>query len=556
LNEKRHRDDVEDDEATIRVDPSDASDAGSEPPVDSRAGAEEHGRTRLKGEPDTASADSDAEPDDEDATRIAAPPKSDAADEATRLAPETDDGRRVAPSAEYDVDQTVAAGRSRGQSDAEAPAPAAFETMQSTSSPRSETPVAEHGDLVVGSVLRQRFRIESTLGEGGMGKVFQAVDLLKQEAGDTEVHVALKVIKPEVGDVAATFVSLQREARRAQQLAHPNIVTVYDFDRADGHIYMTMEHLRGSPLSDLLKKNRHGLDPAQARDIVTQVAAGLAYAHAEGIVHVDLKPQNVFLLDSGRVKILDFGIAKAWQEKSRVGEDSFSGYSPPYASTELIAGQPPTPRDDVYALAIVAYALFTGKHPFDWKPADQAREAGMRPVRDASFRRSEWRAIRQGLGFDAEARPADAREFLKRFAPSRIKRAAAAVSIGSVVAALAFVVLFQPEAGPEIPFEQLDPAVRERLTGEIQDAETFAELGDFDSAIQLYNAVLLAHPGNLRATEGMNETVEQVVSRIGQLYRQGRLSNSDVLASLQSLRAYDALPARAHQRIDALETNL
>ena len=409
---------------------------------------------------------------------------------------------------------------------------------------------------MVGSVLRQRFRIEGTLGEGGMGKVFRAVDLLKQEAGDAEMHVALKVIKPEVGDVSATFVSLQREARRAQQLAHPNIVTVYDFDRADGHIYMTMEHLRGSPLSDLLKKNRHGLDPGQARDIVTQVASGLAYAHEEGIVHVDLKPQNVFLLESGRAKILDFGIAKAWQENSRAGEDSFFGYSPPYASTELIAGQPPTPRDDVYALAIVAYALFTGKHPFDWKPADQARDAGMKPARNAAFRRSEWRTIRQGLSFDAESRPADAREFLKRFAPSRIKRAAAAVSIGSVVAALAFVLFFQPEAGPDIPFEELAPPLRERLTAEMEDADTFAELGDFDSAMQLYNAVLLAHPGNLRATKGTNETVEQVLSRVEQLYRQGQLSDADVRATLTSLRDYDALPGRARERIAELEADL
>jgi len=407
------------------------------------------------------------------------------------------------------------------------------------------------GSLGIGSILRQRFRIEGVLGEGGMGTVYSAVDLLKQEAGDSEVHVALKVMKPELATAELTFVGLQREARRSQQLAHPNIVTVYDFDRADGQIYMTMEYLRGAPLIDLLKKNRHGLDPDQAREIVRQTAAGLAYAHHEGIVHCDLKPQNVFLLENKRVKILDFGIAKAWQEKGGgSGDDAFFGFSPPYASPQVLARQAPSPRDDVFALGILAYALFTGKHPYDWKQADQAQAAGLKPVRHASMRRSEWRAIQAALAFDADARLTDAGEFLKRFAPSPVKRVALAVSAGSMLAALVFVLVFQPEPGPEVPFEQLDPELQARLQVELDDASAFVELGDIDSALQLYHEVLLSHPGNRAATAGMNDAVKQALERLEKLRASGRMSSQAVRSSLESLSGYEALPAEARKRAE------
>ena len=405
--------------------------------------------------------------------------------------------------------------------------------------------------LGVGSVLRGRFRIEKVLGEGGMGSVFSAVDLLKQEALDKDIHVALKVMKPGLADPELTFMGLQREARRAQQLAHPNIVTVFDFDRADGHIYMTMEHLRGQAIGDLLKANPKGLKPELARDITRQVASGLAYAHEEGIVHVDLKPQNIFMLDSGRVKILDFGIAKAYQEQlSDVVDDAFSGYSPPYASPQLIRQERPTPRDDVFALGIVTYALFTGKHPFDWKRADVVEATGLRPNPSPAFRRSEWRAVRAALNVDAARRPADAAAFLKLFAPSRIKRVAMAVSSASVISALAFILLYRPEAGPEIPFEQLDPGLQSRIQVQLVDASSFAEFGDLDSALQLYQAVLEMHPGNLEATRGMNETVDLAIERIRQLQRQGGITAAGSRTSLEGLLSYSALPARARQRIE------
>jgi len=488
-----------------------------------------------------ASVESSADPADDGATVIRADAgKDDTGDDATRI--------KSPEAAPDDAATEFGSGES------------ATEVVDEASTGGRDRPVESHAGsagqavgarLGVGSILRERFRIESVLGEGGMGTVFGAVDLLKQEARDEQVHVALKVMKPDIVDAEMTFRGLQREARRAQQLAHPNIVTVYDFDRADGHIYMTMEYLRGRPISDLLKQNRHGMDPEQARDITLQIGAGLAYAHDEGIVHVDLKPQNVFMLDSDRVKILDFGIAKAYQEKrqDRV-EDAFSGYSPAFASPQIIRRQRPNPRDDVFAFGILVYALFTGKHPFDWKSADRAEADGLRPERSPVFRRSEWRAIQAALAFDADARPADAGDFIKRFAPSKVKRVAVAVSVGSVAAALAFVLLFQPAAGPEVPFDQLDSALQARIETELTDAATFTELGDLDSALQLYQGVLTLHPGNLEATRGMNETVNRALERIERLNRDGALSPAAARANMEAMLAYESLPASARERVE------
>ena len=503
-------------------------------PVESRSDPADDGATVVRPNPGEDDSSEDHAGND------------DAGDEATRLKPSD-----VAPE---DAETELGPGGS------------ATEVIDEASDKGRDRPVesgagsagkATAAGLGVGSLLRQRFRIESVLGEGGMGTVFGAVDLLKQEARDEQVHVALKVMKPDIVDAEMTFMGLQREARRAQQLAHPNIVTVYDFDRADGHIYMTMEYLRGRPVSDLLKQNRLGMDPEQARDITLQIGAGLAYAHDEGIVHVDLKPQNVFMLDSGRVKILDFGIAKAYQEKrqDRV-EDAFSGYSPAFASPQIIRRQRPTPRDDVFALGIMVYALFTGKHPFDWKSADQAEADGLRPARSPVFRRSEWRAVQAALAFDADARPADAGDFVKRFAPSKVKRAAIAVSVSSVAAALAFVLLFQPSPGPEVPFDQLDPALQARIETELTDAAAFAELGDLDSALQLYQGVLTLHPGNRRATRGMTDAVDEALQRIGRLHREGALSPAAARTNMEAMLAYDSLPAGARERVEQAASEL
>lgn len=427
-----------------------------------------------------------------------------------------------------------------------------------------DTPVGGRSDdsdggigLSVGSVLRNRFRITGVLGEGGMGTVFSAVDMLKEEAKDENVDVALKIMKADIVDEDMSFMGLQREARRAQQLAHPNIVTVYDFDRAEGVIYMTMEFLRGKPLDEVIKKNPHGLDLDTARDITAQMSHGLAYAHKEGIVHSDLKPQNVFVLENGRAKILDFGIARAYQAKKvDVVESVFSGYSPAFASPEVMARKSPSPADDVFALGCVVYMLFTGRHPFDWTSAEEAAEQGLKPKRDSSFRRAEWSAVSRALSFDGNKRPKDAAEFLKRFAPSRVRQLAIAVSLASVVAAGAFMLLYEPVPGPDTPFEELPVEVQQQVTRNLEDAAVFLNYGDLDNSFQLYDAVLVAHPGNPDAIEGMQQASAEAIRMIQSRVDQGEISVTAGRQALDALLEYETLPSRIRRQLRDARENL
>ncbi|RMD66157.1 serine/threonine protein kinase, partial [Candidatus Parcubacteria bacterium] len=161
-----------------------------------------------------------------------------------------------------------------------------------------------------GDILKNRFVLEKLIGRGGMGAVFKARDLRKEEARDREPFVAVKVLSGDIRNYPDAFIALQREAKKAQKLAHPNIVIVYDFDRDGGTAYMTMELLEGESLADIIRRHPHGLPLKEALPIIRGIVEGLDYAHRQGIVHADLKPSNVYVTRSGVVKVLDFGIAR------------------------------------------------------------------------------------------------------------------------------------------------------------------------------------------------------------------------------------------------------
>ena len=171
----------------------------------------------------------------------------------------------------------------------------------------------DEGPVTVGTRIRDRFEITKMLGKGGMGNVWMATDLLKLEAQDRNPHLAIKVLNEDFKTHPEAFIALQREAARASKLAHPNIATVYDFDRTrGGTIYLTMELLDGIPLDKFIKKKMPpgGLPFDEAFEIIKGLGQGLAYAHKGGFAHSDFKPGNAFLTSKGP-KILDFGIARA-----------------------------------------------------------------------------------------------------------------------------------------------------------------------------------------------------------------------------------------------------
>ncbi|MFT5809731.1 MAG: putative Ser/Thr protein kinase, partial [Rubritalea sp.] len=239
-------------------------------------------------------------------------------------------------------------------------------------SARSEKP-KEQAALGPGVILKDRFVLLEKLGQGGMGVVYKAKDMLKVEAQDKDPYVAIKVLTNAFKKYSGSFIALQGEASKAQRLAHPNIATVYDFDRDSNTVFMTMEYLQGKPLNQLIKEiAKKPLKTNQALHIINELCSGLAYAHEKRLIHSDFKPGNCFLLSDGRVKLLDFGIAQVSTQNDKERENTvfdpakLSAVSPSYATPEMFAGMNPDPRDDIYGLACVSYQLLAaGKHPYN-----------------------------------------------------------------------------------------------------------------------------------------------------------------------------------------------
>jgi eukaryotic-like serine/threonine-protein kinase len=297
----------------------------------------------------------------------------------------------------------------------------------------------------VGDTLNGRFVLEECVGFGGMGTVYKALDLRKLEASDRHPYIAIKVLNVQFQGHPKSLIALQREARKAQALAHPNIVAVYDFDRDGAMVYITMEYLSGKSLSQLLRApDFHVLPFDDALKIVCGMGKALAYAHERGFVHCDFKPANVILTDAGGVKVIDFGIARVFQKAEEDADvtvfdpGSLGALTPAYASPEMLENREPDPRDDIYALGCITYELLTGRHPFNRLSAIQARDAGLRPQRPAGLGHRQWRALRNALALRREARTPTVNVFLDEFgARDVLRRRPVLIGTGAALAAAA-----------------------------------------------------------------------------------------------------------------------
>ena len=260
-------------------------------------------------------------------------------------------------------------------------------------------------------ILKQRFILDEKLGSGGMGTVYRAKDLRKVEAQDRQPYVAIKVLNNDFRAHPDAFIALQREASKSQGIAHPNIVSIFDFDK-DGDVpYMTMELLQGQELATLLKEYPNGLPDAILWPLVEGMCAGLKRAHEGGITHSDFKPGNVFVMRDGSAKILDFGIARAVRVHHYDGDDTvfdpskLAALTPAFASREMLQGDTPEPADDIYSLAVVIYLMLTGRHPYDRVRADEAAKQGLKPERPKRLTRRQWRILAKALELERTNRP-------------------------------------------------------------------------------------------------------------------------------------------------------
>ena len=374
------------------------------------------------------------------------------------------------------------------------------------------------GELRPGSVIKKRFMLETMLGRGGMGSVFGAVDRRKQEAQDPNPRVALKVLNPDFARHPQSFIALQREARKAQTLAHPNVVTVFDFDRDGDFVYMTMEMLTGRTLDSVVRETRGtGMKREVALPIIRGIAEGLAYAHRKGFVHSDLKPGNVFLTEDSTPKILDFGIARAMPHAAAASGDifdagSFGAYTEPYATDEMVAGVDPHPADDLYALGIIAYEMLTGAHPYNRKSGPEARKLGLKPAPLKGLKLREARAIERCLSLDRKKRPKDAGEFLKLFrGVTALQKATMAAAVVLAVVAGYFWYENYRAINPDKPFEALPLETQQefrKLMDEGNESWRFYAQDHIEpainDAIRSYGLAYALHPRNKEAREALD----------------------------------------------------
>ena len=208
----------------------------------------------------------------------------------------------------------------------------------------------------IGSVLGGRYRLVELLGQGGMATIYRARD------AQLDRDVAVKLIRKEFGQDPDFLSRFRDEARAAASLNHPNIVSVFDFgEDADGP-YLVMELIDGQDLTSILRENG-ALPPRQAARVAAEVAKALQAAHVRGIVHRDIKPSNILVGRDGRVKVADFGIARALTE-AQVTVPGVTMGSVHYFSPEQARGEAATPPSDIYALGIVLYESLTGQRPF------------------------------------------------------------------------------------------------------------------------------------------------------------------------------------------------
>ena len=272
-------------------------------------------------------------------------------------------------------------------------------------------------DVQVGQVLLGRYRIDARLGSGGMGTVYRADDRIRSEHAHSDGAVALKIVHAGQDTPASALDKLRHEFYCAQALSHPSIVKVFELEGSDDVAFFTMELLDGEQLSEVMKRSPKGLPRPQAWIIIRDIGDGLAHAHSRNVVHADLKPQNVMLLKGGGLRILDFGTASL----QTVGNGS-SALTPSYASCQLLEGEEADARDDIFALACMAYELLTGEHPFQKRRATEARDAGMTAKEPKNLSQGQWQALQRGLAWESGDRPSSVQEWLTELVLSSAPR--------------------------------------------------------------------------------------------------------------------------------------
>ena len=213
-------------------------------------------------------------------------------------------------------------------------------------------------------LLNNRYQLEKSIGTGGMAVVYRARDLM------LERNVAIKILREDFSSDPSFRERFRQEAKAAANLYHPNIVTIHDFGLDSGRLFIVMENVPGTDLKSILqRRSRFSVDDAIS--LAVQACAGIGYAHRAGLVHCDVKPHNMLVTPDMRLKVADFGIARALASIQPDEKTNVVWGSPQYFSPEQAGGGAPSPASDVYSLGVVLYELITGRLPFIGTSADE-----------------------------------------------------------------------------------------------------------------------------------------------------------------------------------------
>ncbi len=398
-------------------------------------------------------------------------------------------------------------------------------------------------------VLKQRFVLEELIGSGGMGSVFRAKDLRKVEARGTQPYVAVKILNNDFRHHPEAFIALEREASKSQGLRHSNIVSIFDFDKDEDVPFITMELLEGEELADLLKAYPSGLPEELAWKIIEGMVLGLKHAHEEEVVHADFKPGNIFITQKKVAKILDFGIARAMRMNSGTEDTDFdparlAALTPAYASREMLNGDNPEPRDDIFSLGIVIYMVLTGHHPYGRVPANEAAREGLKPERIKSLSRRRWRILEKALQLNRQDRPADVQEvFAGLFAPSPWRNWSLVATAGLLTASLILVALQDSASMNEVKEEVRQETL---VDAQISRIEKLLDEPAFDTPwerqlfaeVQTLRALspAVAAEQNLPGADAIYPH-DQINARIEALYKEHILATADLATAFTQYEA-------------------
>ncbi|MET1254956.1 protein kinase domain-containing protein [Aliikangiella maris] len=363
----------------------------------------------------------------------------------------------------------------------------------------------------LGLTLKHRFKLVEHIGDGGMSQVFKAKDLRLEAAGADTPFIAIKILSEELGNHPEALKVMARECQKTRELSHPNIVKVFDYDTCDNINFITMELLEGESLDKVIQRAKpRGLEYKGALNILEPICQALDYAHQHGIVHADLKPSNIFLTRSGEIKIFDFGVVRALSKNkdkySANIDDSANnpktgGYTPAYASLEMLNGDEPDLRDDLYALGCIAYELLSSRHPFNKTPANQIKEQDVKLEKCKNIPASKWKVLKAMLSLNKNDRPASAMTFLDLLQNNQFGKLAKIAAGIVILGAAGFYTNQHYSSYQQINENHLTEVAKSKFIADLENADrstimaAYEQLSTHDKVIQL--AFLRAFRGKI-----------------------------------------------------------